>query len=65
MLAAFVRTVPKSRKNLPVLGGPIAAVCPARGASVHPESPSRTHEGTATYGRARAGEGEFLPSLSL
>lgn len=60
MHTALARTVPKSRKSLPVLGEPIAAVCPA-GARVCPLSlPHRpTKAPPTTGGRARGNRGPY------
>lgn len=69
VLAALVRTVPKSRRSQPVLDGPTAAFCTApaqvctEGTDVW-RSPWRAHEGTANYGRAGVWR-TSLPSRSL
>lgn len=64
--AALVRTVPKSRRSLPGLGGPTNAVCPAgervcSGAQAWGRLPHRpTKAPPATRGRAR-GKGDPYP----
>lgn len=58
--AALPRTMPKSRKSLPVLGEPIAAVCPAGARVCTLSLPHRpTKAPPTTGGRARGNRGPY------